>query len=149
MSKRFKQSRENCIDSVLHVSTTYRDVMIEWLNELNDENEKLKKTNQELYNELQETMGYKSLKMGENTILEKENKQLKQQLEDCRKDFMEFKMQLIEVLQQNYNYAYNQRQRNLDETIIARMYEVLYQTIYIIAETMNVDIERFPKNGIE
>ena len=88
----------------------------------------------------------------DNDLLRKENEQLKSQLYDCKKDekqlsisFMEFKMQLIEVLQQNYNYAYNQRQRNLDNSIIARTYEVLYQTIYNIAETMNVDIERFPK----
>lgn len=84
--------------------------------------------------------------------LNEENEQLKQQLSDCKKDeiqlsisFMEFKMQLIEVLQQNYNYAYNQRQKNLDKSIVARNYEVLYQTIENIAETMNVDIERFPK----
>ena len=88
-----------------------------------------------------------------NKKLFEENEQLKSQLYDCKKDekqlsisFMEFKMQLIEVLQQNYNYAYNQRQRNLDNSIIARTYEVLYQTIYNIAETMNVDIERFPKS---
>lgn len=81
-----------------------------------------------------------------------ENEQLKKELYDYKKDekqlsisFMEFKMQLIELLQQNYNYAYNQRQRNLDNPIIARTYEVLYQTIDNIAETMNVDIERFPK----
>lgn len=85
--------------------------------------------------------------------LNDENEQLKQQLSDCKKDekqlsisFMEFKMQLIEVLQQNYNYAYNQRQRNLDNSLIARTYEVLYQTVDDIAETMNVDIERFPKS---
>ena len=81
-----------------------------------------------------------------------ENEELKQQLSDCKKEekqlsisFMEFKIQLIEVLQQNYNYAYNQRQKNLDKSIVARTYEVLYQTIANIAETMNVDIERFPK----
>ena len=84
--------------------------------------------------------------------LEKENEQLKQQLAECKNDekqlsisFMDYKMQLIEVLQQNYNYAYNQRQKNLDKSIVARTYEVLYQTIANIAETMNVDIERFPK----
>lgn len=84
--------------------------------------------------------------------LGEENEQLKQQLMDCKKDekelsisFMEYKMQLIDVLQQNYNYAYNQRQKNLDKSIVARTYELLYQTIDNIAEAMNVDIERFPK----
>lgn len=88
--------------------------------------------------------------------LSEENEELKQQLSDCKKDekqlsisFMEFKMQLIKVLQQNYNYAYNQRQKNLDKSIVARNYEVLYQTIDNIAETMNVDIERFPKGDDE
>lgn len=45
------------------------------LNELYEENEQLKKTNQELNDELQETIGYLSLKSG----VEKENEQLKQQ----------------------------------------------------------------------
>ena len=44
------------------------------LNELNDENEQLKQTNQRLNDELQETMGYLTLKSG----VEKENEQLKQ-----------------------------------------------------------------------
>ena len=85
-----------------------------------------------------------------------ENEELKQQLSDCKKEekqlsisFMEFKIQLIEVLQQNYNYAYNQRQKNLDKSLVARNYELLYQTMDNIAETMNVDIERFPKGDVE
>ena len=84
--------------------------------------------------------------------LQDENEELKQQLSDKTKNnvklnisFMKFKIRLIEVLQQNYNYAYNQRQKNLDKSIVARNYELLYQTIDNIAETMNVDIERFPK----
>ena len=84
--------------------------------------------------------------------LSEENEQLKQQIKEIKTDekqlsisFMEYKMQLIEVLQQNYNYAYNQRQKNLDKNIVARTYEVLAQTVYHIAETMNVDIKRFPK----
>lgn len=48
------------------------------LNELNDENEQLKKTNQELNDELQETIGYLSLKSG----VEKENEQLKSTIKE-------------------------------------------------------------------
>ena len=88
--------------------------------------------------------------------LKEENKLLKNQLVECKNDekqlsisFMDYKMQLIEVLQQNYNYAYNQRQKNLDKSIVARTYEVLCQTIYNIAESMNVDIEKFPKGDEE
>ena len=61
---------------------------------------------------------------------------------------MDYKMQLNEILQQNYNYAYNQRQRNLDNSLIAKTYEVLAYTIFNIGETMNVDIERFPKGDM-
>lgn len=86
--------------------------------------------------------------------LEKENEQLKETINEVKTDekqlsisFMGYKMQLIEVLQQNYNYAYSQRQKNLDKSIVAKTYEVLAQTVYHIAETMNVDIERFPRDG--
>lgn len=86
--------------------------------------------------------------------LNNENEQLKETINEVKTDekqlsisFMDYKMQLIEVLQQNYNYAYSQRQKNLDKSIVAKTYEVLAQTVYHIAETMNVDIERFPKDG--
>ena len=88
------------------------------------------------------------------TLLEKENEQLKETINEVKTDekqlsisFMGYKMQLIEVLQQNYNYAYSQRQKNLDKSIVAKTYEVLAQTVCNIAETMNVDIERFPRDG--
>ena len=86
--------------------------------------------------------------------LSEENEQLKQTISEVKNDekqlsisFMDYKMQLIEVLQQNYNYAYSQRQKNLDKSIVAKTYEVLAQTVWHIAETMNVDIERFPRDG--
>lgn len=88
--------------------------------------------------------------------LNNENEQLKKEIVECKNNekqlsisFMGYKMQLIEVLQQNYDYAYGQRQKNLDNSIVARSYELLYQTIDIIAETMNVDIERFPNDDVE
>lgn len=84
--------------------------------------------------------------------LNDENEQLKQQINDCKKDkeqlsisFIEYKMQLIDVLQQNYNFAYNQRQKNLDNSIVAKFYGLLFETINNIAETMNVHLERFSK----
>ena len=90
----------------------------------------------------------------DNDLLRKENEQLKETINEVKTDekqlsisFMDYKMQLIEVLQQNYNYAYSQRQKNLDKSIVAKTYEVLAQTVCHIAETMNVDIERFPRDG--
>lgn len=47
---------------------------------LEKENEQLKETNQELYDKLQVTMSYKSLKMGEVSILKRENEELKSDL---------------------------------------------------------------------
>ncbi len=123
--------------------------LVDCLNVLYEENQDLATKKEDAEYELLH------LKEKYEELLE-ENEQLKQELYDCKKDekqlsisFMEFKMQLVEVLQQNYNYAYNQRQRNLDNSIVARTYEVLYQTIDIIAENMNVDIERFPKGDFE
>ena len=121
--------------------------------------QKLAKENEQLKIQLQNTSDqrdefHRGARENANRIgkLEKENEQLKQQIQEVKTDekqlsisFMGYKMQLIEVLQQNYNYAYNQRQKNLDKSIVARTYEVLAQTVYHIAETMNVDIERFPK----
>lgn len=86
--------------------------------------------------------------------LEEENKQLKETINEVKTDekqlsisFMDYKMQLIKVLQQNYNHAYSQRQKNLDKLMVAKAYELLAQSVCHIAETMNVDIERFPKDG--
>lgn len=131
---------ENCC-SITDLKKNWKTVCNK-LNEVHKENEELKRKH---YNELMEE-GVKIEKLRE------ENEELKQQLSDKTKNnvklnisFMKFKVQLIEVLQQNYNYAYNQRQKNLDNSIVARNYELLYQTIDNIAETMNVYIERFPK----
>lgn len=49
----------------------YEDIV----NVLHEENEQLKKTNQELFDNLTECMSYKSLKNGEISILERENEQ--------------------------------------------------------------------------
>ncbi|MBR0059623.1 MAG: hypothetical protein IJP99_09870 [Methanobrevibacter sp.] len=121
------------------------------LNRLADENEQLK---QSLHNKMDSDAWWEKKATERVEELEKENEQLKQTINEVKTDekqlsisFMDYKMQLIEVLQQNYNYAYSQRQKNLDKSIVARTYEVLAQTVYHIAETMNVDIERFPRDG--
>lgn len=74
--------------------------------------------------------------------LSEENEQLKEKINEFKTDekqlsisFMEYKLQLIEVLQQNYNDAYSQG------------HEVLAETVCNIAESMNVDVERFPTDG--
>lgn len=55
------------------------------LNELSEENEQLKKTNQRLNDELQNVTSLESLKIGENTTLQRENKRLKSILRIYRK----------------------------------------------------------------
>lgn len=58
------------------LSNMKKGALVEAIKDLTDENEQLKKTNQELNDELQETIGYLSLKSG----VEKENEQLKQRI---------------------------------------------------------------------
>ena len=70
----------------------------------------------------------------ENITIKKDEKQLSI-------DFMGFKMKLIEVLQKNYDYAYNQRQKNLDDVKIAHAYAMLMGTVKGIAEDMEVDLD--------
>ena len=121
--------------------------IIDKLNELTNENEQLKQDRNEMF--IRERDARNELR-----DIKIENEQLKETINEVKTDekqlsisFMGYKMQLIEVLQQNYNYAYSQRQKNLDKSIVAKTYEVLAQTVCNIAETMNVDIERFPKDG--
>ena len=42
MNKRFLQSRHWCIDKIAKRKTTEWDTVIEWLNELNEENKQLR-----------------------------------------------------------------------------------------------------------
>lgn len=90
--KRFINRDESVID--IHTdqlvnasSEDGAEVFVSWLNELHKENEQLKNTNQELYDKLQETMSYKALKMGEVSILKRENEQLKQKLKSIEDSF--------------------------------------------------------------
>lgn len=55
------------------------------LNKLLEENEQLEKTNQKLYDKLQNVTSLESLKIGETTKLERENKRLKSILRIYRK----------------------------------------------------------------
>lgn len=57
------------------------------------------------------------------------------------KENMEIKKELIEVLQKNYYYAYNKRQKNLDDVKIAHAYAMLIGTVKGIAEDMEVDLD--------
>lgn len=63
-----------------------------------------------------------------NEIIE-ENERLKKEIQEVKTDekqlsisFMGYKMQLIEVLQRNYNYAYKGRKNHLDDTMVAKAY---------------------------
>ena len=80
--------------------------------------------------------------------LEKENEQLKFKLEEVRSDekqlgisFMEFKMKLIEQLQIHYDYASEHRQKNLDNLLIAKAYDIICYDVRKLAEEMGVDLE--------
>ena len=77
-----------------------------------------------------------------------ENEQLKFKLEEVRSDekqlgisFMEFKMKLIEKLQIHYDYATEQRQKNLDDIFVAKAYDIIRYDIKKLAEEMGVDLE--------
>ena len=168
--KRFTPSgiwiKDNYIDKLLNIdfnTITDRNLCCDLLNQIEDEkkmngkiatkyfeeNEQLKKENKHLRCTIESNSQDDYI-----DYLEKQNERLKETINEVKTDekqlsisFMDYKMQLIEVLQQNYNYAYSQRQKNLDKSIVAKTYEVLAQTVYHIAETMNVDIERFPRDG--
>ena len=70
----------------------------------------------------------------ENQVLKKKNKQLSM-------DFMDFKMKLIEQLQIHYDYASEQRQKNICNPFIAKSYEIICCDVRELAEEMGVDLE--------
>ena len=59
-------------------------------------------------------------------------------LEDENKHF---KMRLIEQLQIHYDYASEQRQKNLDNPFVAKAYEIIRYDVKKLAEEMGVDLE--------
>lgn len=88
---------------------------------------------------------------GLHVMLDKKNKeieQLKFKLEKVRNDekqlgisFIEFKMKLIEKLQIHYNYATEQKQKNLNNVFVAQTYDIIRYDIRKLAEEMGVDLE--------
>lgn len=54
---------------------------------------------------------------------------------------------LLKVLQKHYDYADNQRQKNLDNVIVYRAYDVLRYTVYDISRELDVPIDRFKRNN--
>lgn len=66
--------------------------------------------------------------------LKKKNKQL-------IIDFMDFKMKLIEQLQIHYDYASEQRQKNICNPFIAKSYEIICCDVMELAEEIGVDLE--------
>ena len=77
-----------------------------------------------------------------------ENEELKQCLNEAKNDekqlsidFMGFKMKLIEQLQIHYDYASEQRQKNLDNLLIAKAYDIIRYDVRKLAEEMGVDLE--------
>ena len=114
------------------------------LNQLYDESEQLKHRIKKLQNELN---NYSEICNELNALVD-ENEQLKFKLEEVRSDekqlgisFMEFKMKLIEKLQIHYDYATEQRQKNLDDIFVAKAYDIIRYDIKKLAEEMGVDLE--------
>ena len=54
---------------------------------------------------------------------------------------MDFKMKLIEQLQIHYDYASEQRQKNLDNPLVAKAYDIIRYDVGNLAEEMRVDLE--------
>lgn len=86
--------------------------------------------------------------VGNYDKLKKENEQLKQCLNVAKNDekqlgidFMGFKMKLIEQLQIHYDYASEQRQKNLDNLLVAKAYDIIRYDVRKLAEEMGVDLE--------
>ena len=111
---------------------------------LYDENEELKHRIKKLQNELN---NYSEICNELNALVD-ENEHLKFKLEEVRSDekqlgisFMEFKMKLIEKLQIHYDYATEQKQKNLNDIFVAKAYDIIRYDIKKLAEEMGVDLE--------
>ena len=73
--------------------------------------------------------------------LNDENQELKKKNKQLSIDFMDFKMKLIEQLQIHYDYAIEQRQKNLDDPLVAKAYDIIRYDVRNLAEEMRVDLE--------
>lgn len=73
--------------------------------------------------------------------LNDENQELKKKNKQLSIDFMDFKMKLIEQLQIHYDYASEQRQKNLDNPFVAQAYDIIRCDVRELAEEMRVDLE--------
>ena len=73
--------------------------------------------------------------------LHEENQELKKKNKKLSIDFIDFKMKLIEQLQIHYDYASEQRQKNLDDPFVAQAYDIIRCDVRNLAEEMGVDLE--------
>lgn len=76
-------------------------------------------------------------------------KELKEDLNGCNKtaknaiDFIRGKNEICkDVLQKHYDYAYNEKQKNLDDAIVAAAYGVLLYTVSDIADELGIKIKK-------
>ena len=76
-------------------------------------------------------------------------KELKEDLNGCNKtaknaiDFIRAKNEICkDVLQKHYDYAYNERQKNLDDAIFAATYDALRYTVSDIADELGIKIKK-------
>ena len=73
--------------------------------------------------------------------LHEENQELKKKNKQLSIDFMDFKMKLIEQLRIHYDYVSEQRQKNLDDPLLAKAYDIIRYDVVDLAEEMRVDLE--------
>ena len=88
------------------------------LNELNEENSKLHI---------------------QNDFLKDENQHMKSVLRENR-EHKRNRIKLTEILRKHHNYAYEQCQKNLDNPVVHRAYEIIRYDVRAIAEEMGIDL---------
>ena len=103
----------------------------ELLNELQEENENITLLAQHNYEENKRII---------NRYVDK-IKELKNDEEQLSISFLGYKLKLKKILQKRYNYADEQCQKNLNNPIIHRVYDIIRYDVKKLAEEMGVDLK--------
>ena len=62
--------------------------------------------------------------------------------EQLYKEFMDFKIKLIKILQEHFKYACEQREKNLCNPFVAEAYNIIKHDIVDMADNLGVDFEK-------
>lgn len=115
------------------------EVIVDMLNELNDENEKLKQSNQKLNDELQETMGYLALKSGvekENEQLKSRNRGLQSELQIFKEDVTHSNLQINKLVDEN-------DQLKISSTMYCNLFKELQRQMQDVKSIYDLDSKDF------